>query len=119
AGGLRHRRPRIRAADTPARDAAAARRGHMKYAHGMPFGAEVVPDGVRFRVWAPAARAARVWLDGRSRAMEGTDRGFFELTDVSAGPGSRYAFTFDDGDLRVPDPASRCNPDDVHGPSEV
>src|SRR5690606_15894448 len=119
AGGLRHRGPRVRAFDAAARYTGAARRGHMKYAHGMPFGAEVAPDGVRFRVWAPAARAAHVWIDGRSRAMEGTDRGFFELTDTRAAPGSRYAFTFDENDLRVPDPASRFNPDDVHGPSEV
>ena len=33
-------------------------------------------------------------------------------------PGSRYRFRID-GELEVPDPASRFNPEDVHGPSEV
>ena len=32
--------------------------------------------------------------------------------------GTRYRFRIDGG-RRVPDPASRCNPTDVHGPSEV
>src|SRR5690606_16053077 len=93
--------------------------GRMRYAHGMPFGAEVTGNGVRFRIWAPAARAAHVHVDGRSRAMETAGRGFFEYTDAEAGPGSRYAFSFDGDDRRVPDPASRFNPSDVHGPSEV
>jgi 1,4-alpha-glucan branching enzyme/maltooligosyltrehalose trehalohydrolase len=44
--------------------------------------------------------------------------GWFELTTPLAGPGTRYRFQVDGGQ-RVPDPASRCNPDDVHGDSEV
>ena len=34
------------------------------------------------------------------------------------GPGTRYKFRMPDG-LEVPDPASRFQPEDVHGPSEV
>jgi malto-oligosyltrehalose trehalohydrolase len=85
----------------------------------MPFGAEVTTAGVRFAIWAPAAREAAVHVDGRVAPMErGTD-GFFTTLDPLATPGSRYAFRFDTTDIRVPDPASRFNPDDVHGPSEV
>ena len=39
-----------------------------------------------------------------------------------AGAGTRYRFRIrrlDDEGLLVPDPASRFNPDDVHGESEV
>ena len=45
--------------------------------------------------------------------------GFFVRVEESARAGSRYAYSFDGRDLRVPDPASRFNPDDVHAPSEV
>ncbi len=34
------------------------------------------------------------------------------------GPGTRYCFEID-GEIDIPDPASRFQPDDVHGPSEV
>lgn len=44
--------------------------------------------------------------------------GWHELLQPSVGVGSRYRFEMPDG-LRVPDPASRFQPDDVHGPSEV
>ncbi len=39
-----------------------------------------------------------------------------ERTDL--GPGTRYFYVLD-GDKERPDPASRCQPLDVHGPSEV
>jgi maltooligosyltrehalose trehalohydrolase len=44
--------------------------------------------------------------------------GSFELTTMRAAAGARYQFVLDDG-MRVPDPASRFQPADVHGPSEV
>ena len=30
--------------------------GLMRRAHAMPFGAEILPDGVRFALWSPTAR---------------------------------------------------------------
>ena len=48
--------------------------------------------------------------------------GWFELTLPTAGAGSRYQFRLQSGPndgLLVPDPVSRFNPDDIHGPSEV
>ena len=45
--------------------------------------------------------------------------GFFVRVAEQAQAGSRYSFSFDNGTLRVPDPASRRNPEDVHAPSEV
>lgn len=85
----------------------------------MPFGAEIVGGGVRFAVWAPAARAAAVYVDDRVVTMLPAADGFFTATDSRAGPGSHYRFRFDTSDLLVPDPASRFNPDDVHSSSEV
>ena len=87
--------------------------------HTMPFGAEVGPDGVRFSVWAPGAREARLHVDGRVVPLEPQSDGFFTVLDAQARAGSRYAFSFDSSDLRVPDSASRFNPEDVHAPSEV
>jgi 1,4-alpha-glucan branching enzyme/maltooligosyltrehalose trehalohydrolase len=51
-------------------------------------------------------------------AMDARGGGWFELTASEAEAGTRYRFEVN-GALRVPDPASRFNPDDVHGPSEV
>jgi maltooligosyltrehalose trehalohydrolase len=44
--------------------------------------------------------------------------GWHELITIGAHPGSLYRFVVAEG-LRVPDPASRFQPQDVHGPSEV
>jgi maltooligosyltrehalose trehalohydrolase len=87
----------------------------------MPFGAEARDDGTtRFRLWAPAARSVELWLPDRQRgfAMPRDAAGWAEWVTRDAPPGSRYSFRID-GELLVPDPASRFQPDDVHGPSEV
>jgi len=91
--------------------------------HRMPFGAELSAEGgVRFRLWASAAQRVELLLYERGGAralpMRSIEGGWFELTTDAAGPGSRYRYRID-GQLDVPDPASRFNPEDVHGPSEV
>ena len=84
-----------------------------------PFGAEITPEGVRFRLWAPAARRVDLLLDEKNIvAMARDDAGFFERTEPRARAGSLYRFRIDGGQL-VPDPASRFQPQDVDGPSEV
>ena len=55
----------------------------------MPFGAEVTEQGVRFSIWAPAAREARLHVDGRELAMQRDERGFFATFDETARAGSR------------------------------
>jgi malto-oligosyltrehalose trehalohydrolase len=50
--------------------------------------------------------------------MESIGDGWHKLVTPVAGPGSRYWFRLPSG-LQVPDPASRYQPEDVHGPSEV
>lgn len=88
----------------------------------MPFGAEVQPDGsVRFRLWAPAANSVAVNLGNANTAplpLAPAGQGWFELTTSQAHVGSLYRFQID-GKSLVADPASRFQPQDVHGPSEV
>ena len=88
----------------------------------MPFGAEVLPDGrVRFRLWAPGQAAVALVLEDEQRRAcrwRRSRTACSALTTDAARAGSRYRFQLDDG-LRVPDPASRCQPEDVHGPSVV
>jgi 1,4-alpha-glucan branching enzyme/maltooligosyltrehalose trehalohydrolase len=89
----------------------------------MPFGTEVLEeDMTRFRIWAPAARHVHVCLESDAAtapiSMERLGEGWFEALVAEAVPGTRYRFMID-SESRVPDPASRCQPEDVHGPSEV
>jgi maltooligosyltrehalose trehalohydrolase len=89
----------------------------------LPIGAQVTKRGVRFRVWAPAAEQVAVVLDDdaqTSRALERDpdDQGYWSLEIDGLGAGARYAFSVDGGDPR-PDPASRWQPDGVHGFSAV
>lgn len=95
----------------------------MKRRHKMPFGAECRDDGrVRFRLWAPAANQVEVCLadskSGTRLSLEQLENGWFELVTDAAKPGTQYRFRIDGGQ-EVPDPASRFQPEDVHGPSEV
>jgi maltooligosyltrehalose trehalohydrolase len=94
----------------------------MKRAHRMPFGAEALDaTRTRFRLWAPSASRVELVLHVRGTpsyaAMEPCGEGWHETVAVAAA-GDRYRFRID-GKLEVPDPASRCNPEDVHGPSIV
>jgi maltooligosyltrehalose trehalohydrolase len=94
----------------------------MRRNHDMPFGAAVRSDGsVRFRLWAPDRASATLELgDGEPHLMHALPDGWHEA-EVPAGEapaGTRYRFRFADG-LAAPDPASRFNPDDVHGSSVV
>lgn len=89
----------------------------------MPFGAEPLESGeVRFRLWAPDARRVELCLGrqppGSAVEMAATGRGWFELVTSEAGVGTCYRFQVD-GATPVPDPASRFQPEGVHGPSEV
>ncbi len=91
--------------------------------HQMPFGASLRPGGgARFRLWAPAAQGVDlVCVAGPVRAtlpMQPMADGWFELDIAAADATTRYSFRVDSG-LLVPDPASRFNPDDVHGPSAL
>ncbi len=94
--------------------------GQTARRHQMPHGAEIGADGkVTFRLWAPGCARIEVALaDGPTLTLERADEGWHRLSTEQAGAGSLYEFVLPDG-MRVPDPASRFQPQDVHGPSEV
>jgi maltooligosyltrehalose trehalohydrolase len=89
------------------------------------FGAWPEGDGVRFRVWAEAG-AVDVVVEGRAgaRGAEPPVRLERQADATFAGwvpglrPGDRYRYRLD-GDGPFPDPASRYQPEGVHGPSAV
>lgn len=102
----------------PAKTATATK----KRSHSMRFGATVKDNGtVLFRLWAPSAKSVQLLLtDGSSETahdMESIEGGWFTTT-VKAAAGMKYKFKNDEG-LSFPDPASRCQPDDVHGASQI
>ncbi len=91
----------------------------MRRRHELPFGAEPVGGDVRFRLWAPRAQSVALQLDDAPSAfdMANESGGWFALTTSRARPGSRYRFVIDG--RAYPDPASRLQPEGVHGASEV
>jgi malto-oligosyltrehalose trehalohydrolase len=90
------------------------------------FGAQLQADGsVRFRLWAPRHDQIDLELqdvggDGATLLlpMQHEPDGWHGLTSQQARAGTRYKFRLPDG-MTVPDPASRYQPTDVHGASEV
>ena len=82
-------------------------------------------SNVRFRVWAPYAKRVAVDLVGPSQLplyppvqLKPCERGYFEGTASGIGSGTRYRYVLD-GQKAYPDPASRSQPEGVHGRSAV
>ncbi|WP_303904317.1 malto-oligosyltrehalose trehalohydrolase [Thiohalomonas denitrificans] len=96
----------------------------MRRKHTMPFGAEITPSGgVRFRLWAPDTHEVELHLKGAQGpellAMTALNDGWFALETDRAAAGTHYRFRIGGREALVPDPASRYQPLDVHGPSQV
>ncbi|MCW1984118.1 maltooligosyltrehalose trehalohydrolase [Xanthomonas arboricola] len=83
------------------------------------WGAWPAGDGqVRFALWAPDAHTVEVIFDsGERAALQRQDDGFFSGV-VACALDARYRYRVD-GQTPVPDPASRWQPDGVHGSSAV
>jgi maltooligosyltrehalose trehalohydrolase len=102
------------------------------YMHCLPFGAQLTGAAqaqphTRFRFWAPSCDAVQLVIeDGAcgSVDMTPTGNGWFEA-QTACGSGTLYRYRIKSGDSNgdggqlVPDPASRFQPQGVHGPSEV
>jgi maltooligosyltrehalose trehalohydrolase len=86
----------------------------------MSFGASLGEEGATFRLWAPAAKSVALRLAPGSDdlVMEPSEQGWFELAVPGACAGALYQFVID-GSHIIPDPASRFQPQDVNGPSEL
>jgi maltooligosyltrehalose trehalohydrolase len=79
-----------------------------------------VPRGdgtVDFHVWAPARRHVSVRIRGRDHGMERIRGGLFAAT-IAADPGDDYRLVLD-GEVALPDPCSRFQPDGIRSPSRV
>ena len=92
---------------------------HELLTEGLLGAAPSPGGGVRFRVWAPFAGRVEVEADGRRTAMRPEDRGYHSVVVEGAEVGSRYGFVLDGREPVLPDPASRSQPDGVHGLSAV
>jgi maltooligosyltrehalose trehalohydrolase len=92
-----------------------------------PIGAELVgPSETHFRVWAPKAEQVDVVLE--DSAEKNAHRTFHPLARekggyfsgvAGVGAGSLYRFRVNNAEHFHPDPASRFQPHDPHGPSQV
>ena len=85
------------------------------------LGAWLEQRGVRFRVWAPEARTLRVVFEPpgpQAVSLERFPDGTFGALVPGAKAGDRYRYEVDGG-APFPDPASRFQPEGVHGPSEI
>ncbi len=77
--------------------------------------------GTTFRVWAPETDVVELNLERESverRLLHRVGDGYFEGTFDDVGAGMLYRYRID-GHGPFPDPASRFQPDGVHGPSMV
>lgn len=85
-------------------------------------GARVHDAGVSYCVWAPDHPRLSVKIcdaggTTRELALEREEGGYFTATDPWGRAGDRYRFILSDRST-APDPASRFQPDGVHGWSE-
>lgn len=78
-------------------------------------------DGCRFAVWAPDTEQVEVHVVAPHERLVGltrAERGYHHAVIEGVKPGVLYRYRLD-GQLERPDPASRFQPQGVHGPSQV
>lgn len=91
-----------------------------------PVGATALGDNrCHFVVWAPLLDAISLQLwetadveSPRSVPLTQGEHGYWEITTDNTPPGTLYNFCLNNDRVR-PDPASRCQPEGVHGRSQV
>lgn len=80
------------------------------------FGPLLRDGEVLFRLWAPKQRRIGLQVGQKTYSMQ--NESGWHCLPATADFGARYRFVLEDG-TTVPDPASRFQPEDVHGPSEL
>ncbi len=88
---------------------------------GLPvaLGATYSEGSTTFRVWAPSRERVELVLhEGAVHRMHREPGGYYAVTVPGVPVGALYRFRVD-GEGPFPDPASRFQPDGVHGPSMV
>lgn len=84
------------------------------------LGGRIREGRAEFLVWAPKAKNVELRLvseNDRLVPMTPLAEGYHAATLEGLRPGTRYFYRLDGSDR--PDPASRCQPEGVHGPSEL
>jgi len=95
----------------------------MKVPGQRSQGADVFDGGVRYRTWAPGKNKVEVVIFGAANFIDRVlslgeePSGYFSAVDPRGRVGDRYKYRFDGNEW--PDPASRFNPDGVHGAAAV
>jgi len=88
----------------------------------IDLGATCLRDGsCQFRVWAPLAQEVEIHIvapQERTPSLVRDEQGYHHAIVEAVGPGSLYLYRLD-GQRECPDPASRFQPQGVHGPSQV
>ncbi|MCR4426916.1 MAG: malto-oligosyltrehalose trehalohydrolase, partial [Firmicutes bacterium] len=88
----------------------------------LNLGATYLGEGVcGFEVWAPRSRSVQLRLVApheRLITITREERGYYRARVRGVEPGTLYYYRLD-GELDRPDPASRYQPEGVHGPSMV
>jgi maltooligosyltrehalose trehalohydrolase len=100
--------------------------GRLKYLNALPWrldlGASCINDSsVKFHVWAPKADSLAVKIIGSAGEPIPLSResfGYWKGTVEDISSGTRYQYMLNHT-IERPDPASRSQPDGVHGPSEI
>ena len=85
------------------------------------IGAHPLPDGSwEFLLWAPNARSVRLQLCPCNELidMEPLPKGYFRANITEVDEGTQYLYRLDE-QRGLPDPASRFQPQGVHGPSQI
>jgi maltooligosyltrehalose trehalohydrolase len=86
---------------------------------GGRHGAQVLADGTtEFSVWAPAIDEVALVVEGGGEHLLKSGESGYHRAVLVAPPGTRYRYLLD-GKGPFADPASRWQPDGVHGPSCV
>ncbi len=89
--------------------------------HSPRLGAHRTSDGAwEFLVWAPHAHSVSLYLcdSDEKQPMEPCERGYHRAVVTNSKLAPRYLYQFEDG-RQLPDPASRYQPEGVHGPSQA
>ena len=85
----------------------------------VAHGAIVLESGLtRFALWAPDAQSVSLVIEGQTPVALSAEAGGWYKIQLPCPPGTAYRYQID-GELLVPDPASRGQQDDVHSPSIV
>ncbi len=94
----------------------------MSLSSELRLGANLMSDGsCSFLVWCPNHPAVTLEISSPAPAkieMSPLDRSYFHCTVPGVAPGALYSFILQNR-IKRPDPASKSQPQGVHGPSQV